>query len=63
MSNPTNEGAVRAELAAVLDSARSERLYVRTSTHAEIAVTVVGRSDGADGEEEVDLWHELRRRR
>ena len=61
--DPDGQAAVRAELAAVLDSARSERLYVRTSTHAEIAVTVVGRSDGADGEEEVDLWHELRRRR
>jgi hypothetical protein len=28
-----------------------------------VAVTVVGRSAGADGEEEVDLWHEMRRRR
>ncbi|MBN9178744.1 MAG: hypothetical protein J0I43_15435 [Microbacterium sp.] len=53
---------LRAELAAVLDSARSERLYVRTSTHADVAVTVVGRSEGEDGEEEVDLWHEVRRR-
>lgn len=60
--SPDARAALRAELAAVLESARSERLYVRTSTHADIAVTVVGRSEGDDGEEEVDLWHEVRRR-
>lgn len=52
---------LRAELAAVLASARSERLFVRSSTHADVAVTVVGRSEGADGEDTVDLWHEVRR--
>lgn len=53
--------AVRAELAAVVDGARSERLFIRTSRHPEVAVTVVGRSSAADGEETVDLWHEIAR--
>lgn len=48
--------AVRAELAAVLAGAVTESVWVRTSTHPEIAVTVVGR-DGDD----VVLWHEIAR--
>ncbi|MEH3088036.1 MAG: hypothetical protein PGN24_00060 [Microbacterium arborescens] len=54
--------AIRAELADVLDGARSERLYIRTSTHPDTAVTVVGRSrlDDAD-DETVDLWREIPR--
>lgn len=52
---------VRAELAAVLGTAGSERLYIRTSTHPDVAVTVVGRSLADDGEEGVDLWHEIAR--
>lgn len=58
----TDERArLHAELAAVLAGAASERLYIRTSTHDDIAVTVVGRSAGGDGEDTVDLWHELAR--
>lgn len=49
---------VRAELAEVLRSARSERIYIRTAPHDTIAVTVVGRSR-ADGEDTVDLWQEI----
>ncbi|MFT4135063.1 hypothetical protein [Microbacterium sp.] len=55
---------IRAELARTLDQAHSDRLYIRTSPHEGIAVTVVGRSrpdDDADGEESVDLWHEIAR--
>ncbi|GAA3897636.1 hypothetical protein [Microbacterium invictum] len=56
--------AVRAELAEALAEASSERIYVRTSSHPQIAVTVVGRSrpkndPGAD--DQVDLWREIRR--
>lgn len=52
--------AIRAELARALDGARSDRIYIRTSPHESVAVTVVGRSRpvGAD-EETVDLWHEI----
>ncbi len=56
--------AVRAELAAALGEASSDRLYIRTSPHPRIAVTVVGRSrpDGDPAaDEQVDLWHEIRR--
>jgi len=55
---------VRAQLAAALEEASSERLYIRTSSHPQIAVTVVGRSRRADdpsADEQVDLWHEIRR--
>lgn len=54
--------AIRSELAATLATARSERLFIRMSQHDSIAVTVVGRSqseDDPDGEEIVDLWHEI----
>jgi hypothetical protein len=37
-------------------------VYVRTSATTRVAVTVVGRS-AEDGEDEVDLWHEMRRLR
>ncbi|WP_454112188.1 hypothetical protein [Microbacterium aurum] len=52
---------IRAELARVLTGAISERLYVRASRHDEIAVTVVGRSASDDGDDRVDLWHEIAR--
>ncbi|MBM3715985.1 MAG: hypothetical protein FJW64_09680 [Actinobacteria bacterium] len=58
--------AVRAELADVLRDSASERLIIRTSPHPAVAVTVVGRSagDGAGGDDDdVDLWHEIRRPR
>lgn len=56
--------AIRGELAQALDEAHSDRLYIRTSPHEKTAVTVVGRSrleDDPDGEEHVDLWHEISR--
>jgi hypothetical protein len=56
--------AIREELATTLERAHSERVFIRTSPHEEVAVTVVGRSrseEDPDGEEVVDLWHEIRR--
>jgi len=56
--------SIREELAATLEHAHSERVFIRTAQHEGIAVTVVGRSrseDDPDGEEVVDLWHEIRR--
>lgn len=53
---------IRAELARTLTGAASERLYVRASRYDEIAVTVVGRSASDDGDDRVDLWHEIARR-
>jgi hypothetical protein len=53
---------IRAQLAETLRSARSDRLYIRTSPHETVAVTVVGRSASADGlsdEDAVDLWREI----
>lgn len=53
---------LRTRLAEVLADAASDQLYIRASLHDDIAVTVVGRSAGEDGEDTVDLWHELPRR-
>lgn len=57
---------IRAELAETIRGAQSERLYIRTSPHDRIAVTVVGRSvvDPADSgplsdDDSVDLWREI----
>ncbi len=55
--------AIRGELASTLARARSERLFIRTSQHDHVAVTIVGRSESEedpDAEEIVDLWHEIR---
>lgn len=55
-------GAIRRELADTLRSARSERLYIRTSPDERVAVTVVGRAASALGlsdEDSVDLWREI----
>jgi len=60
--SPAELAAVRARLVDVLADARSDRVYVRASTHEEIAVTVVGRSAAADGDDDVDLWSEIPRR-
>ncbi|MCT9818785.1 hypothetical protein N3K63_00650 [Microbacterium sp. W1N] len=54
-------GLIRARLAQALAAASSEQVFVRTSTHGDTAVTVVGRSRGGDGEDVVDLWHEIER--
>ncbi|HEX5857769.1 MAG TPA: hypothetical protein VFY91_06655 [Microbacterium sp.] len=54
---------IRAELADALREATSERLIIRTSSHTEVAVTVVGRSvagQGLSDEDAVDLWREIR---
>ena len=55
---------IRAQLAEALRDAHSDRLYIRTSPHDTIAVTIVGRS-GVDGslsdEDNVDLWLEIAR--
>ncbi len=56
--------AIRARLAETLRAAGSDRLYIRTSPHADVAVTVVGRSDAGEGmsdEDAVDLWQEIPR--
>lgn len=53
---------IRAQLAEALRSASSDRLYIRTSPDARVAVTVVGRSTsvGAPSDEDaVDLWREI----
>lgn len=53
---------IRAQLAEALRSASSDRLYIRTSPDARIAVTVVGRSPSVGGpseEDGVDLWREI----
>lgn len=53
---------IRAELAETLRTAESDRLYIRTAPHESVAVTVVGRSESADGlsdEDAVDLWREI----
>ncbi len=53
---------IRAELAQTLRSARSERLYIRTSPDERVAVTVVGRASstlGLSDEDSVDLWREI----
>ncbi len=53
---------IRAQLADTVRSARSDRLYIRTSPHDTVAVTVVGRSAAGAGlsdEDVVDLWREI----
>ncbi len=53
---------IRAQLVEALRSASSERLYIRTSPDARVAVTVVGRSPAVGGpsdEDSVDLWREI----
>lgn len=55
---------IREELASTLEHSHSERVFIRTSPHESVAVTVVGRSrsdEDPDGDEVVDLWHEIRR--
>lgn len=53
---------IRDELAETIREARSDRLFIRTSPHETIAVTVVGRSgegEGLSDEDAVDLWSEI----
>lgn len=53
---------IRGQLAEALRSASSDRLYIRTSPDARVAVTVVGRSPSVGGpseEDGVDLWREI----
>lgn len=54
--------SIRAQLAEALSESRSDRLYIRTSPHDQVAVTVVGRSAPEGSPEEVvDLWLEIPR--
>ena len=53
---------IRSQLAETLRSSSSDRLYIRTSPHDRVAVTIVGRSESAEGlsdEDAVDLWREI----
>ncbi|WP_127818952.1 hypothetical protein [Microbacterium sp. CPCC 204701] len=53
---------IRAHLAETLRSASSDRIYIRTSPDARVAVTVVGRSSSVgtpSDEDAVDLWREI----
>ncbi|MHC2999639.1 hypothetical protein [Microbacterium sp. HJ5] len=58
----TSLSVIRGQLAEALRSASSDRLYIRTSPDARVAVTVVGRSPSVGGpseEDGVDLWREI----
>ncbi len=62
----TTLAGIRAELAGIIRAARSSRLIIRTVRGGDIAVTIVGRTDVADGpgdDDDVDLWQEIRRDR
>jgi hypothetical protein len=53
---------IRAELAETVRGSHSGRLYIRTSPHDSIAVTVVGRQKAVGAlsdDDSVDLWHEI----
>lgn len=54
---------IRAELATVIATSSSDRLIVRSSRHETVAVTIVGRSDTSeqDDDDDVELWHEIAR--
>jgi len=53
---------IRAELAAVVHGASSNRLIIRAGRDERNAVTVVGRTaGGASDDDAVELWHEIRR--
>lgn len=57
--------AIRGQLAETLRASGSDRLFIRTSAHDAVAVTVVGRSgvgQGLSDEDTVDLWLEIPRR-
>lgn len=59
---PDRLAQIRDELAAVLASARSNRVIIRAGRDERVAVTVVGRAaGGAHDDDAVDLWHEIRR--
>lgn len=54
--------AIRTELARTIEGAKSDRLYIRTSPDARVAVTVVGRTGAGEmvsDEDSVDLWAEI----
>lgn len=52
---------IRRELVRTIAAADADRIIVRTARDERIAVTVVGRSDGGDAEDDVQLWHEILR--
>lgn len=58
--------SIRSQLAETLRTAVSDRIFIRTSAHETVAVTVVGRSGehaGLSDEDAVDLWREIARPR
>ncbi len=62
--NDDELGRIRGEIADAISDAQSARIIVRSSRHAEIAVTVVGRSatgDGIAADDTVELWQEITR--
>lgn len=59
---PDERAALRARLAVVLSEVGSPRVFVRTSTLDDVAVTVVGRSERSGDDDTVDVWHEIPRR-
>lgn len=61
--SPAERAELRGELSRLIADAQSQRLYIRASSHADIAVTIVGRSGQGDGEDSVDLWREFARPR
>lgn len=55
---------IRDELAAVLRSAGTGRIIIRSARDPLVAVTVVGRAGlRASDDDSVDLWHEIARQR
>ncbi len=53
---------LRTQIADALEGAGSDRIYIRSSAHPDVAATIVGRSgESEDADEVVDLWHEIAR--
>ncbi|MFT4230734.1 MAG: hypothetical protein QM602_10640 [Microbacterium sp.] len=52
---------IRADLAETIRGSTSSRLYIRTSPHDSVAVTVVGRDESSalSDDDSVDLWREI----
>jgi hypothetical protein len=60
--DPMSLRVIRSELAETIRGSSSRRLYIRTSPHDEVAVTVVGRDEATGAlsdDDSVDLWREI----
>lgn len=60
--DPETLRVIRGELADTIRGATSQRLYIRTSPHDRVAVTVVGRAEATGAlsdDDSVDLWREI----